>query len=1569
MSLINDLPPDQFTVDTLVEVDNLIGSGWDDPDMDLTKAFMVIDDEVIGLSAVDATSSPTTVTVPAGGRGRWGSDIVTHAGRADIGTPGSGTAVNFFNTRDDGLFADEIAEQDILDLRRGVNLGDWDFERILLHNVAAIMRNQLRSTWKQAGAPGGDTEGVSVVEVSYLQQDGGTAVPVGTEAVDGPDGIRQIWSDGAAVQGDVTLLLNPAATMNAGFIQTLDDLGEWDVGADFKPSAFMNNSNNTDPGFKNGTTIFIYIGGDSGTEGARKTFRDGGTRAVRFVAPREYWKNNEQGGNTGLQTPVSLLWNNSNQANQGVAGAGAGLQSLSVAGPSEPLSEHPGPMYPLQVLDFEKPFLVLGGTLNDALVVTGIDGATQLEGFSLSGGTIPLGEGEIVLPGIDFDTPGDWWSKDANGNFQNDPSALNFPVLRGERTLWSMLTAGGSDITGTSSEVYLILFGDDEKQPNNGAFKVIGAGTSVAGLTTNPASASNRVRVEFLTQGFDDFDNTTTKTVTAELRSQTTNSEDGLGSANGPAALTITMTDATALDGGESNLWNEANINPGLKVGRTLTQPFDYKAVLNMTLMYHPGRGATARVTDHINTIAVQAPEAKILRQSRAFLDPAFPTATGAPGNPNEVDYCPTHIQTWNRLPSLGLWSPFAPDYGGNVVLQSEIDRENESFFDTGSKSLLFRPFQKQNMTLPGITIITNLLDPATLPPANTATLFGAATVLNPDNGTQYPNPSIILNGWDGPKDDAQIFTVGLRMAYPVPQQYMPRFGRHDIPYFQDNGPNYGGLNFLEGINHLFCDTTDLTNPVFDCIGGEDNLTGGAQVTPLYIQTGDTSGLKYAQYGTITGTVKRGYQGRLTQAVGTGCAEAAEITAKLANVISSDFGAGLNGIMLPPYIGIARVYGVYDRRDFVAKGGETYQADRVTPEANPTVNLMRRDADKQTLFICEDGAMDLTGIAGDHTYIIPYNAIDITKSPNFASGEEPGDLEYVVEISCFGFAHDWINGNNYVFARRHNGQGTLRADTDNPELEGAFMCLPSAAPDSSQVYVSTDRTVYQGDPYMSRAGETRTTTDYEDRYGQISNSDAVGLNNAIQQFDSDGEQIPGRPNARSFQVLATLDFYTTMGTGNVGGRLFAGTPTDVGFTIDANPAYNRVPPSADTPAWRILTRTFTEGQAQENTSRAQAVLEVLGNNLTFDFGVSAFTVKNPSGVPFVFTATNGATVAEDEFDASSPDPATIARELFDKINARTGLQSVVIARNDIDSTQIEIIAWEVGTAGNDVEVQINDTLNFLLKVPVTGIQGLQSQLTNTNLQGGVDLPLNAGNGTTQLVLTGMTDRMPLGILLQDSDFIGENPLQDNASAVQTVLGGIRPVQTLLPLTRSAGEEFTRSTGAPGELLAQSDGSILQYTAFNESTNPGGARNFRLYRGGGSIMVLSGDNPGGPVDWFADSLEPAFDPVLKGGLLAARAFLVRNFVEEAFSTDDVTTEGDEIQLILLTNGIISNARPEQQEEGVTVGGINSPTGFGIGTTAVDRYRLNGKPMFWGRTRVTPDPETIPMAPFPGREDDA
>jgi len=1542
MSLINDLPSAQFVVDTLVEVDGLIGSGFDDTAHNLAGTFLVINGEVIGISAINTGASPNTITIPAGGRGRWGSDIVNHTGRSDPATPGTGTFIHFFNTRPDGLFADSVALQDFVDLRRGVNFGDWDYGRILLHNVSALMHNRLRSTWKQCGAPGGDTQGVTVEEVDYLLQDGGTAVPFGTEALDGPDGIRQVWSDAATIQGDVTLLLDPAATMNAGFIQVLDDSVEWDVGADFKPTAFMNNLNNTTPGYTDGTTIFLNIGGDDGSQGARKTFRDGGTRAVRFVSPLEFWKQNTASTTTGMQHPVTMLWVSSEAANTGALGGGAGLQALTPAGPGESPTRHPGPMYPLQFLGFEKPYLVLGGVLNRVLEVTGIQAATQLIGNALDP-TISLGEGDIVLPGLNFDTVGDWYSLDTLGDFQNDASLVNYPVLRGQRTLFDMLTAGGTDRTGTSSEVYLILFGDDETRENNGAFKVLGAGT--VGYTTKTAGASNRLRVQFLTQGATDFNNTSTKTVTAQVRSQITNAEDGDGAAVGPASMTITLTDVTAQTGGGANPWHNTNINPGGLPGYTLTTPYNYKLVLNCTLLYHPGRGGTARVADRFNRVAMQSPPSKILRQSKSVLDPAFPALTGAPGNPAEANFDYAHVQTWNRLPSLGLPAPQAPAYGGNVVLFSEVTRETEVFLDAGSKTLLIRPHQRQAMTIQGVTTDN--------------TFVPGKTSLLGDPG--YPNPALIANGWDGPKDDAQLLTLGLQMGYAIPSQYVPRFGRQDIPYYQDNGPAYGSGTFLEGINHLFLDTTDLTDPVFDIIGGDDNQSGGQQVTRFLLQTGATSGLKYGQYGTVTGTLSQAYQGRLTSEIGTGTPNAAIVTARLRQIASSDFGPGLSGIQLPPYVGIARLYGVYDRRDFVAKGALTYSPDRVTPEANRAINLMRRDATKQTLYILQDGALDLTREVDDHTYIIPQNVLDLTKSPFYAAGETFDDLEYVVEFTVFNFAQGFINKNNFAVARRHNGQGTLRTDGDNPELIGTLMCIPSAAPDSSRIYAAYERTVYQGDPYMTRNGDTRVTSDYEDRYGQVPPSDAFELLTSIQQFDAAGAQIPQKPNARSFEILAAVDVYTTLGSGKVGGRLYPGTITDVGHTETTAQAATRMPATLDDPAFRVVTRTFTEGQ-RGNTSRASAQLEVIGNNATFDFGVTKLTIKG-NGLSAAFTAVNGPTVLEDEFDASSPDPAVIAREIWTKINARGDLQNVVVAFNDIDATKILLMAWDVGSVGNDIVVEINDVVNLSLLVPLTGQQGLSAKLTTIHLNGGQDLVLNAGAGTTQLGLTGLTERLPMGILLQDSDFLGENPLNDESSALQTVMGGIRPSQALLPLTRDAGEEYTRFSGAPGEIVAAADGAILQYGAFTDS-NPGGSKRFRLFRGGGSTFVLQTPNPGGPIDWVSDSIEPAVLPVLKGGLLAIKALLIRNFPEVAFADQSVVSEGDEVQMVVLTNAIMGT--PTTQAEGITLSGIISPTGYGEGTAAADRYRLTGKPMFVGPTRYTLNALTQLLAFFPGRD---
>jgi hypothetical protein len=390
-----------------------------------------------------------------------------------------------------------------------------------------------------------------------------------------------------------------------------------------------------------------------------------------------------------------------------------------------------------------------------------------------------------------------------------------------------------------------------------------------------------------------------------------------------------------------------------------------------------------------------------------------------------------------------------------------------------------------------------------------------------------------------------------------------------------------------------------------------------------------------------------------------------------------------------------------------------------------------------------------------------------------------------------------------------------------------------------------------------------------------------------------------------------------------------------------------------------VPRAFSEGQ-KENDIRAAIELRVDGNNATFTFGTSAVEVRTLDGTLVTFTAFNGPTVDPSLFDASSPDEVVVAKELADKINSRSELLQTVQVRNDIDDQTLVFISRVVGEEGNGIRVSHNDTTNFTLFGPKTGEQTLDAVFTSCFLAGGRNIPVNAGSGTNKIDLAGMTERFPMGILVRDQDFLSENPLGGSASAVQTTLGGIRPSQKLLPLTDGGDEEYTPFTGGPGELVAMGDGGILQYTAFDENTNPGGSKRYRIFRGGGSVFVLGGKTPGGPVDWVSSGLEPAQSPVLKGAVLNCKALLVRNFVEDAFSTDDVTTEGDEIQMIVLTAAVLGDGNTVQ--EGVDLDGIISPTGYGEGLTASDRYRLNGHPMYTGRVRVTADPQTTPMAPY-------
>ena len=511
--------------------------------------------------------------------------------------------------------------------------------------------------------------------------------------------------------------------------------------------------------------------------------------------------------------------------------------------------------------------------------------------------------------------------------------------------------------------------------------------------------------------------------------------------------------------------------------------------------------------------------------------------------------------------------------------------------------------------------------------------------------------------------------------------------------------------------------------------------------------------------------------------------------------------------------------------------------------------------------------------------------------------------------------------------------------------------------------------MYQGDPYLTRFGNVKTITDYERRYGQVSTANTHQLAYPIQQFDSNGNSLIEMPNKRVFQVLASVDFYTTMGTGKIGGQLYSGTLMDTGYLDNSK---SRVASSSTQNRLQVMPRAFTESQIR-NSNRAMATIQQVGGanvNVIEDWGVE-ITRLDGLKVKVVFKITPGVSAIPNCYEIQADaDISENMKGLAYALNIISDLHSTCYAI--WNGTSIDLYSVATGEQGNKLKLTVvkssSSTVNtneiFLLHTerdnlrPPTRPMGAYSP-TTVNFSGGKDVPLNGGDGASQINLGGMTERFPMGILLNDSDFICENPLNDQSSAVQTFASSIRPLQKLLPLTNQ-GEEVDRFMGVPSEYVSLSDGGVLNYTSFHQTDRPTGTKKFRIFRGGGASMLLSGKNPGGPLEFVSGSLSAPLQPVLKGGALVGKALLVKNFEESVFNDPNkVMSSGEEIQMVIITNGVLGN--PNTQKNGITLGGEISPSGYGEGYASADRYRLNGKPMFAPNSQKHPNVEIDPV-PF-------
>lgn len=920
---------------------------------------------------------------------------------------------------------------------------------------------------------------------------------------------------------------------------------------------------------------------------------------------------------------------------------------------------------------------------------------------------------------------------------------------------------------------------------------------------------------------------------------------------------------------------------------------------LSVSVLYPPALGATANLAENIHKIGITPPNRDhFLNNARSDKDTA--NASALPLVSGEIDLpVSNHISIWNRLPSSNLptgWSP-ETSLGGNVV-NEESDRESEVFKDQGSKTLVLRPFQKKQV------------------------------ILHQHQSNSDMIPTIYQNGIS--VDGGALFIK--RGAYKLPEALVPRFGRQDIPLHTRTSSSD---SFLNGLNHIFSDKVSVSDEVFNIVGGVSN-NGNQGVEPVLF---DTLG-NYGEYSQSLANVN---------AIGVRKREEGGLAANRTNPLSvptSDFGTTLQGIELPPYFGVARIYGVYDRDAYIAHivgNGNTsgHNSERLLPIDSVTdgscPNLLRTDSSAFTLYLNRNGGnLDVNdpSFTGAHTYVLTEHAIDITRSPNYNNTKSFNDFEFVVEAVVFGFADGFITENRNVLVRNYNGSGTLRNSADVSKIS-IDSVIPFAPPQGSKISVAYQRVVYQGDPFFTKGVNILDDFDQTIPYGRKSVSDLT-----LGSRDQDTVEFLNR---RNLQVLASLDFYTTLGTGKIGGVVYPTTVTDIGYGERKpfrNPSlYNGSYPST-------LMNTFT----QPSLKGGFATVFFFSNNDAFiKYANATFTFTNSKE-----TFTHSLAGEAESFSASFNLITALESKGYEAIQitgsyTHDGQQynyiGVIIREPYSDyNTSVSL---DVRFAGRDLQLfegirEIPMSFNYYDTINAGSVEQAQNlpnrTKTSVRFSSAEYNPVNAGNGNTPISLVGVTSRLPLGSLVRDSDFLCEDILNNQSSYLFSSTGNLSTLSNSIPVNPQ-GLPYTRSVGVSGEVLQMTEGDLSQSTPLAESNNF-----YSIARGSGAIFGASGQIPGSPFSFLATSLSESSKPVLKGSALACRAMLVKNFTEEF--QGNVRTHGDELQLLIVTYCIDGATRSplEINSNGqLSLGGEISPTGYGEGFASADRYRIKGRPL--------------------------
>lgn len=459
-----------------------------------------------------------------------------------------------------------------------------------------------------------------------------------------------------------------------------------------------------------------------------------------------------------------------------------------------------------------------------------------------------------------------------------------------------------------------------------------------------------------------------------------------------------------------------------------------------------------------------------------------------------------------------------------------------------------------------------------------------------------------------------------------LPRKMVPGFGEVYAPILtQDNSV------FCEGVNFMVLSKKDGTPP-----SSERNFV------PY-----NNGALSYAAFSTVAfgpPEVPATYNTAFTYGGVT-----------YAGVRQFTDGRGLNrqGLELPPFYGVSRLFAVYEAEDYKTNGSAYFPSNR-TARGSGATNLLRQNLSGPTFWIETD-------VDGDSTFILNADALDISRSPNpigtFASGN------YVIEASIFGFDRGSFNldgefrmvltrPTSASLMRSEAADISVRANNLGVVISGPVSVLPGPATATDSVVVNYSRTPYQGDAWGSQ-------TSYADigyAGGAIQSAVAYqvvgsGLNAAALS----------RPNEKALEVLSSVSFATTLGTGRLSGDVVGTSAADirnVGYE-DSN-SYPPVTGGATRPPLRLGALTT----AQDIGTNYLGATERLPLGSLFrdkDFHGDSMLLNSGNIAPLVFFQEEGMALAWSTLNANNPEYSEVA---LDSTSVASGTPGDIVVHVD-----------------------------------------------------------------------------------------------------------------------------------------------------------------------------------------------------------------------------------------------------------------------------------------------------------------